>query len=106
MEIFNKDQFKINIHVTITIEHVPAKPPAKPANTSARTALPHSGVIASAGYNVVNRTLTLEFRESGRVYEYAKVPAYVYDELMDDSSPGRYFNYYIKDKYPTCEVTP
>ena len=33
-----------------------------------------------------------------------QVPVYVYEELMDVDSHGKYFNEYIKDKYKTKKI--
>jgi hypothetical protein len=57
-----------------------------------------SSFIAAVGYNVIHRTLEIEFR-SGEAYEYSQVPSYVYDELIGASSAGQYFSRYIRDKY-------
>lgn len=89
----NKDVFKINIQVTITVERAPFVQSAAVMRTPV-----YSSVIKSVGYNVIHRTLTIEF-QSGAVYEYNRVPAYVYDELMDASSAGEYFNREIKPFY-------
>lgn len=94
--------------ITITITtaapaEVVAAAPAFVAAATTRTPVV-SSVIASVGYNVVHRTLEIEFR-SGDVYQYDNVPAHVYDELIDTRSAGQYFSYYIRDKYTTRKIT-
>jgi len=43
--------------------------------------------------------LTILFR-SGRVYNFARVPVWMYKELVTASSPGAYFNRYIRSNSP------
>lgn len=62
-----------------------------------------SSNIASIGYDETNEILEIEFL-SGGIYQYFDVPNYVYDELMDADSHGKYFNAYIKDKYETKKI--
>lgn len=62
-----------------------------------------SSNIASIGYDETNEILEIEFL-SGGIYQYFDVPNYVYGELMDADSHGKYFNAYIKDKYETKKI--
>ena len=100
----------LTITVTVDTPAIPAVSDAPVASVTTafvgdtRTPIPHSSVIAFASYNVVTRTLTIEF-QSGKTYAYDGVPEYVFDELLETNSAGRYFNYYIKDKYPTRDIT-
>lgn len=102
------------ITITVTIQ---SDTPSAPAASAPQTAAPRpvaspaakrvpvgSSVIAFASYNVVTRTLTIEF-QSGKIYAYDGVPSYIFDELLETASAGRYFNYYIKDKYSTRDIT-
>ena len=59
-----------------------------------------SAAIASAGYDADTAVLELEFA-SGDVYRYFAVPPSVFAALIDDDSPGAYFNTHISDRYPT-----
>lgn len=60
-----------------------------------------SSCLARASYRR-GRRLVLVF-QNGRRYEYRGVPARVYLELVSDTSPGRYFNREIRDRYPVSE---
>ena len=59
-----------------------------------------SSVLKSAGYDPATALLELEFA-SGDVYRYFAVPPSVFRALVDDDSPGAYFNQHISDRYPT-----
>ena len=59
-----------------------------------------SSVLQSAGYDPATAILELEFT-SGDVYRYFAVPPSVFRALVDDDSPGAYFNQNISDRYPT-----
>ena len=48
-------------------------------------------------------TLTIAFR-SGGVYEYYHVSYSEYAGLMNASSPGKYFQAHIKNRYPYRRV--
>ena len=61
--------------------------------------------IASVGYDKNSNLLEIEFLKNGRVYRYEGVPEYVYNDFMGSSSLGKYFNQYIKNVYPSYEVT-
>lgn len=56
-----------------------------------------SSDITSIGYE--DNILEIEFHSGNSVYQYFQVPEQVYDELMNASSHGKYFNQYIKNKY-------
>lgn len=59
--------------------------------------------IASIGYDETSEILEIEFI-SGGIYHYLDVPSFVYDELMDAESHGKYFAANIKDKYETERI--
>jgi hypothetical protein len=59
-----------------------------------------SSVLTSAGYDPATAILELEFT-SGDVYRYFAVPPSVFRALVDDDSPGAYFNTHVSEKYPT-----
>jgi hypothetical protein len=59
-----------------------------------------SSVLRSAGYDAETAVLELEFT-SGDIYRYFAVPPSVYRALVDDDSPGAYFNQHVSDRYPT-----
>ncbi len=50
-----------------------------------------SSNIASVGYDSVRLVLEIEFK-SGGVYQYFKVPLWVYTEFLNAPSLGRYLN--------------
>jgi len=54
-----------------------------------------SSNLASVGYDAENEILEVEFKHGG-VYRYFDVPMHVYEELMDASSHGQYFDRNIK----------
>jgi len=54
-----------------------------------------SSNLASIGYDAKNEILEVEFKHGG-VYQYFDVPENVYQELMDASSHGQYFDRNIK----------
>ena len=62
-----------------------------------------SSNLASVGYDPATETLEVEFL-SGSVYQYYNVPENVYDELMKESSKGRFLHYHIKNEYPYSRV--
>jgi hypothetical protein len=59
-----------------------------------------SSVLRSAGYDTETAVLELEFT-SGDVYRYFAVPPSVFRALIEDDSPGAYFNRQISTTYPT-----
>lgn len=66
-----------------------------------------SKVLKSVGFQAVNAysgTLEVEFH-SGKVYQYADVPAWRHECLMDAPSKGTYFTQCIRDVYTTTEIT-
>ena len=54
-----------------------------------------SSNLASIGYDAENEILEVEFKHGG-VYQYFDVPEKIYDELMNASSHGQYFDRNIK----------
>jgi hypothetical protein len=62
-----------------------------------------SSNINSVGYEESSNTLEIEFK-SGSVYQYFNVPQEVYNELLQDSSIGRYFIRNIRDTYRSYRI--
>lgn len=60
-----------------------------------------SGSIFKVGYR--RRTLQVQFN-SGRVYEFRKVPRATYDQLLKSPSKGAFFNSEIKGSYAETEI--
>ena len=54
-------------------------------------------------YESQTSTLRIEFH-NGNIYEYSYVPSAVHFALLNASSKGRYFDVYIKDRFPTRKV--
>lgn len=54
-----------------------------------------SSNLSAVGYDPATSTLEISFTKGG-VYQYANVPASVYEGLMSASSHGRYFDINIK----------
>ncbi len=63
-----------------------------------------SSLIRSVGYDLTGSILEIELIDPHRLYTFYDVPFSVYDELMDASSKGKYFNEFIRDLY-AYEVT-
>ena len=57
-----------------------------------------SSVINHFSYDAESKSLKITF-VTGMVYKYNKVPEKTFEMLKAAGSKGRYFNYYIKDKY-------
>ena len=62
-----------------------------------------SSDIRSIGYDPSEHILEIAFL-SGGVYQYEGVPEYVYKELMNASSHGKYFAAHIKNVFPTHKI--
>jgi len=54
-----------------------------------------SSNLASIGYDAKNEILEVEFKHGG-VYQYFDVPESIYDDLMNASSHGQFFDKNIK----------
>ena len=63
-----------------------------------------SSALASAGYDAATQTLEIEFRESGSVYQYSKIPPELYEGLITAPSIGRYYNRSIKGRFPCIRI--
>jgi hypothetical protein len=68
--------------------------------------MPHveSSVMTFVKYDDDASELDITFT-SGKTYRYLKVPAEIYDGLLDAKSKGEFFNDNIKDDFVYCEVT-
>lgn len=62
-----------------------------------------SSNLRAVGYDEATATLEVQFH-SGSVYAYRGVPPDVHAGLMGASSKGSYFDWRIKDRYPTVRV--
>lgn len=59
-----------------------------------------SSAIRQIGYDKKTRRMYIDFRNSLPRYEYCDVPEHIFHDFVAASSVGRFFHYYIKDKYP------
>lgn len=57
-----------------------------------------SSNLSSVGYEAATAVLEVEFT-NGRVYQYLRVPAVHYYNVISAASPGSYFNTHIKDAF-------
>lgn len=62
-----------------------------------------SSMLMAVGYDPATQTLRAVFN-SGKTYNYFKVPQEVYDQLMDSDSKGGYMRDLIIDQYPYEQV--
>lgn len=63
-----------------------------------------SSMITSVGYDKQEKTLEVEFVNTGYVYQYYEVPNKVYKGLIEASSKGSYMRDYIIDCYGYAKV--
>lgn len=63
-----------------------------------------SSALESVGYDPDNKILELEFRDSGGVWQYFKLPVSVYKKFISAESLGNYFVTRIKGKYREMKV--
>lgn len=61
-----------------------------------------SSSISEIGYR--RRTLHVKFN-SGRIYEFKKVPRAVYDDFLKAESKGDFFNHEIRKNFPEKEIS-
>ena len=64
-----------------------------------------STTLAALAYHGSLWQLELEFR-NGSVYLYSAVPEHTYQELLQASSKGQYFNRNIRGRFPTTRTSP
>lgn len=54
--------------------------------------------IAEVAYDSQDGILEVSFN-NGRIYEYYRVPAQIFDGLVIAASPGTFFNDFVKDRF-------
>ena len=59
--------------------------------------------LHSVGYRSEDSLLLVQFN-NGAAYEYYDVPQYVYDDLLQAESKGKYFAQVIRNRY-ACKKT-
>lgn len=62
-----------------------------------------SSMICTLGYEPETSTLEIEFN-SGAVWQYYDIPEYVFYEMKDSGSVGKFFNANIRGQYPESQV--
>lgn len=62
-----------------------------------------SSVIRWYGYHPATRVLEIEFH-SGRIYRYSGVPPATHAALEAAPSKGQYFDFHIRERFPTERV--
>jgi hypothetical protein len=63
-----------------------------------------SSNLASVGYEPGSETLEVEFKKTGKVYQYYNVPDFMHERLMQAPSVGTFFNAEIRDAYSCSPV--
>jgi hypothetical protein len=58
-----------------------------------------SSALQSVGYDPEKKILELEFKNSGGVWQYYRLPSPVYDKFIHAESLGSYFVTKIKGRY-------
>ena len=59
----------------------------------------NSSAIRAVGYDPVTARMKILFAQ-GHSYDFCRVPASVFEELMKAPSKGAYYNAFIRDRYP------
>lgn len=62
-----------------------------------------SSNLDAVGYDGVNHRLRVQFH-NGTLYDYANVPASIFNQLLVARSKGQFFNENVKDEYPATKV--
>jgi hypothetical protein len=62
-----------------------------------------STAIRFISYDADSERLSVTF-VTGRRYIYENVPEKIYDEFLNASSRGQFFNFEIRDRFPYREV--
>jgi hypothetical protein len=63
-----------------------------------------SSSLRSIGYDRSTETLEVEF-DGGGVYRYQHVPHEIWLGLKQAESKGRFFQAYVRDRYPTSRIS-
>ena len=62
-----------------------------------------SSNIRSISYNPETEVLVVEYL-NGSMYEYLKVPSYIYDGLVESESKGSFMNKLVKGTYEYIKI--
>jgi hypothetical protein len=65
-----------------------------------------STAVRDIAYDAIRKELSVTFVPTGKEYVYFNVPKDVYLAFMSAGSRGRFFNFYIRDRYEFREVAP
>lgn len=63
-----------------------------------------SSQIESIGYDAENKTLEVEFKNGGSVYQYYNVDAATYEEMVAAESKGKFLGQKIKGNFAFMKV--
>jgi len=58
----------------------------------------NSSAISHIGYDRDTKQMKITFKQ-GKTYDYCGVPENIFDEFLNASSVGKYYDKYIKDNY-------
>lgn len=64
-----------------------------------------STTLASASYDHIRRQLQLDFHDGAR-YTYSAVAPALFRDLISAPSKGRFFNQYIRGRFPHARLVP
>lgn len=64
----------------------------------------NSTLLQAAAYQDQPPVLQLRFH-GGAVYRYLGVPAQLYQQLLQAESKGQYFNFWIRNRFPTVLIS-
>ena len=70
---------------------------------SNRTVGLESRCVSSLDYDLENQVMTVTFTARG-TYRYSEVPLETYVDFAGAESQGRYFNLYIRERFPTERI--
>ena len=57
-----------------------------------------SSAIIAVGYDHYTQRMKIKFKQ-GKIYDFCRVPQYIFQELLKANSKGTYYNENIRDKY-------
>ena len=63
-----------------------------------------SSQIESIGYDPENKTLEVEFKSGGTVYQYYSVDSATYEEMLASESKGKFLSQKIKGNFAYMKV--
>ena len=64
----------------------------------------NSSVFKSVGYDRDAKTLELEFKENGSIWQYYDFPPLAYKKFINSESRGHFFSTCIRNKYREVQI--